>query len=225
MLLNQVTYVFSLVEKNFPTQDQNLKTGTYLDSIIFLEQKLTRTLSLYVNVWAPANANSNSNLPVKVWIYGGGQQGGGIQNPLFNGCSLAAHDTLLVSINYRLGPLGYLTIDDAGIGGNFAIQDLILGLEWVQSHIAAFGGDPVSFGLPYPDLEADANYISNRKRLSCLVNPPERRTFLSSVPYRRRHHSSMQPFGNQVLVHNSPLRKLRTLSGHHTQANSIVPQM
>jgi len=105
-----------------------------------------------VNVWAPANAHSNSNLPVKVWIYGGGQQGGGIQNPLFNGCSLAAHDTLLVSINYRLGPLGYLTVDDAGIGGNFAIQDLILGLEWVQSHIAAFGGDPVSIGLPYPHL-------------------------------------------------------------------------
>jgi hypothetical protein len=120
-----------------------------------------------VNVWAPANANSNSNLPVKVWIYGGGQQGGGIQNPIFNGCSLAAHDTLLVSINYRLGPLGYLTVDDAGIGGNFAIQDLILGLEWVQSHIAAFGGDPVSFGLLYPELEADANYISTEK--GCLV--------------------------------------------------------
>jgi hypothetical protein len=67
---------------------------------------------------------------------------------------------------YRLGPLGYLTIDDAGIGGNFAIQDLILGLEWVQSHIVAFGGDPVSFGLPYPGLEADANYISTEK--GCL---------------------------------------------------------
>jgi hypothetical protein len=116
-----------------------------------------------VNVWAPADANSNSNLPVKVWIYGGGQQGGGIQNPLFNGCSLAAHDTLLVSINYRLGPLGYLTIADAGIGGNFGIQDLILGLEWVQSHIAAFGGDPVSFRLPYPDLGLNANYFSTEK--------------------------------------------------------------
>jgi carboxylesterase type B len=104
--------------------------------------------SLYVNVWAPANATSSSNLPVKVWIYGGGQQGGGIQNPLYDGCNLAAHDTLLVSINYRLGPLGYLTLDAAGIGGNFGTQDLILGLEWLQSHISAFGGDPVSFSRP-----------------------------------------------------------------------------
>ncbi|KAE9367547.1 alpha/beta-hydrolase [Stipitochalara longipes BDJ] len=97
---------------------------------------------LYLNVWAPAGATSSSNLPVKVWIYGGGQQGGGIANPLFNGCNLAAHNTLLVSINYRLGPLGYLTLDEAGIGGNFATQDLLLGLAWVQSHISAFGGNP-----------------------------------------------------------------------------------
>lgn len=98
---------------------------------------------MYLDVWVPENATSTSGLPVKVWIYGGGQQGGGIQNPMYDGCNLAAHDTLLVSISYRLGPIGYLTLDSAGIGGNFGIQDLVLGLEWVQSNIAAFGGDPV----------------------------------------------------------------------------------
>ncbi len=106
-------------------------------------RELTRDQSLYLDVWAPPNATSTSNLPVKVWIYGGGQQGGGIQNPLYDGCNLAAHDTLLVSINYRLGPLGYLALPSAGITGNFGIQDLILGLEWVQLHISAFGGNPV----------------------------------------------------------------------------------
>jgi carboxylesterase type B len=99
---------------------------------------------LYLDVWAPANATSKSNLPVEVFIYGGGEQAGGIQDALYDGCNLAAHDTLLVSINYRLGPLGYLTLDTAGIAGNYGIQDLILGLEWVQQNIAAFGGNHVS---------------------------------------------------------------------------------
>jgi len=72
---------------------------------------------------------------------------------MYDGCNLAAHDTLLVAISYRLGPIGYLTLDGAGISGNFGIQDLVLGLEWVQSNIAAFGGDPVSFSESVLDLE------------------------------------------------------------------------
>jgi len=103
-----------------------------------------RILSLYLNVWVAPNATSTSNLPVKVWIHGGGDQGGAIQDPLFDGCNLAGHGTILVSISYRLGPLGFLTLATAGIAGNFGVQDIILGLEWVQSHIAAFGGNPVS---------------------------------------------------------------------------------
>ncbi|KAN0116667.1 alpha/beta-hydrolase [Hyaloscypha variabilis] len=103
---------------------------------------MTSFLSLYLDIWVPPNANSTSNLPVKVWIYGGGEQGGGIQNPLYDGCNLAAHGTLVVSISYRVGPLGFLTLASAGIAGNFGVQDLLLGLEWVQSHIASFGGNP-----------------------------------------------------------------------------------
>jgi carboxylesterase type B len=119
---------------------------------------MTSDLSLYLNVWVPPNATSTSNLPVKVWIYGGGEQGGGTQNPLYDGCSLAAHETLVVSIAYRVGTLGFLTLASAGIAGNFGIQDLVLGLEWVQSHIAAFGGNPVSFPtLFYYPLETILN--------------------------------------------------------------------
>jgi len=109
-----------------------------------LRTKLMRILSLYLNVWVAPNATSTSNIPVKVWIHGGGDQGGAIQDPLFDGCNLAGHGTILVSISYRLGPLGFLTLATAGIAGNFGVQDIILGLEWVQSHIAAFGGNPVS---------------------------------------------------------------------------------
>ena len=112
--------------------------------------KITSRLSLYLDIWVPPNANSTSNLPVKVWIYGAGEQGGGIQNPLYDGCNLAAYGTLVVSISYRVGPLGFLTLASSGIAGNFGVQDLLLGLEWVQSHIPAFGGNPVSFPTVFP---------------------------------------------------------------------------
>lgn len=110
----------------------------------FLETGTTSEDCLFIDVWVPPNAKKSSNLPVKVFIYGGGEQAGGIQDALYDGCNLAAHDTLLVSINYRLGPIGYMTLESAGIAGNFGIQDLVLGLEWVQTNIAAFGGNPVS---------------------------------------------------------------------------------
>lgn len=68
---------------------------------------------------------------------------GGIEYPLYDGCNLAEKDQIVVSLNYRLGPLGFLKLDGAGYNGNQGIQDLILGFEWVQQSISAFGGDPV----------------------------------------------------------------------------------
>jgi carboxylesterase type B len=111
---------------------------------------LTSNRSLYLDVWVPSSATSISNLPVKVWIHGGGEQGGGTQNPIYDSCNLAAHDTLVVSISYQIGPLGFLTLASAGIDGNFGIQDILLGLEWVQSYITALEGNPVCFSTPFP---------------------------------------------------------------------------
>ncbi|KAK6344260.1 hypothetical protein TWF696_007902 [Orbilia brochopaga] len=97
---------------------------------------------LYLNVWVPSSANSGSTeLPVKVWIHGGANTGGSIENPLYNGCDLAGAGAIVVNIAYRLGPLGFLALETAGITGNFGIQDILLGLQWVQDNIAAFGGD------------------------------------------------------------------------------------
>jgi len=116
-------------------------------------------LSLYLDIWVPPNATHWSSLPVKVWIYGGSNVAGGISDALYDGCSLAQDGTLLVSINYRLGPLGFMALKSAGIGGNFGIQDILLGLRWIQSNIAAFGGDPVSFTSPQiPSKNFDIRY-------------------------------------------------------------------
>ncbi|KAI1106948.1 alpha/beta-hydrolase [Jackrogersella minutella] len=96
---------------------------------------------LFVDVWAPASATPTSQLPVKVWLYGGSNEGGGVSDPTYNGCFSAA-DSIVVSVNYRLGPLGYLALEDLGLTGNYGLQDQLLALRWVQDNIAAFGGDP-----------------------------------------------------------------------------------
>ncbi len=94
---------------------------------------------LSVNVWSPVGA---SGRPVMVFIYGGAFVDGASAIPIYDGAYLAAlHDTVVVTLNYRLGALGFL----AGIGGltgNYGILDQQLALRWVQDNIAAFGGDP-----------------------------------------------------------------------------------
>lgn len=98
-------------------------------------------LSLFLNIFTPHNATLESSLPVKAWIHGGGNSADGITNPLYNGCA-TADDAIVVTINYRLGPLGYLALEQAGLEGNYGIQDQLLALQWIQDNIAAFGGDP-----------------------------------------------------------------------------------
>lgn len=109
----------------------------------FLEPQPWSEDCLFLNVWAPKNATCGSKLPVKVWVYGGSNTAGGISDSLYDGCNSAV-DSIVVSINYRLGPLGFLALEDAGLSGNYAVQDLIMGLRWVQENIEAFGGDRVS---------------------------------------------------------------------------------
>lgn len=57
--------------------------------------------SLFINVWAPANTTTDSSLPVKVWLYGGANEAGGISNPTYDGC-FANENTIQVSISYRV---------------------------------------------------------------------------------------------------------------------------
>lgn len=81
-----------------------------------------------MDVWTPSEATKDSKLPVKVWVYGGSNAEGGISDPIYNGCTIADEGAILVSINYRLGPIGFLGLDSAGIYGNQGIQDILLAL-------------------------------------------------------------------------------------------------
>lgn len=91
---------------------------------------------------APRDATARSALPVKIFAYGGGNHAGAINYPLFDSCNLAHDDAVVVSFNYRVGMLGFLTLASAGIGGNMAIQDYLAALRWTKDNIGAFGGDP-----------------------------------------------------------------------------------
>lgn len=94
-----------------------------------------------MNVWVPANASTDTaSLPVKVWLYGGANAAGGISNPTYDGCT-ASDSVIQVSINYRVGPLGFMYSKSLDLAGNQGIQDQLLGLRWVKENIAAFGGN------------------------------------------------------------------------------------
>ncbi len=101
---------------------------------------------LFLNVWTPS-LQANSKLPVMVWIHGGGLVFGSGGVAGYNGTPLAQRGTVLVSINYRMGPLGFfshpaLNNEQAGNTKNFGLLDQIEALKWVQKSISAFGGNP-----------------------------------------------------------------------------------
>jgi para-nitrobenzyl esterase len=100
---------------------------------------------LYLNVWTPAA--DTARRPVLVWIHGGGFTIGSGTLPVYDGSHLARRgDVVVVTINYRLGALGWLALPELAERGdvvlNAGLRDQVAALEWVRSHIHAFGGDP-----------------------------------------------------------------------------------
>ena len=100
---------------------------------------------LFLNIWTPEGAR---NTPVMVWIHGGSLTGGASSETMYDGAALAKRGIVVVSINYRLGALGYLALPELSaesadhISGNYGLLDQIEALRWVKRNIAAFGGDP-----------------------------------------------------------------------------------
>ena len=99
---------------------------------------------LYLNVWSPAKAEAAA---VMVWFHGGAHTGGMSHDRIFDGENLAREGVVLVSVNYRLGPLGFLAHpqlaaeSSRNAAGNYGLLDKIAALNWVNENIAQFGGD------------------------------------------------------------------------------------
>ncbi|MEZ5383341.1 MAG: carboxylesterase/lipase family protein [Microthrixaceae bacterium] len=123
------------------------QNASMMDAITGTEPEVHGEDCLYLNVWTPS-VDDHGARPVMVWIHGGGFQIGSGSSPIYDGDSFARDGVVFVSLNYRLGELGFMELggidpDYAGSGNN-GLRDQIAALQWVQDNIAAFGGDPAN---------------------------------------------------------------------------------
>ena len=100
---------------------------------------------LSLNVWASSDTEPGAGKPVLVWLHGGAYILGSSAQPLYHGGALASGgDAVIVTVNYRLGALGFLDLSAYGdaFATNLGLRDVIFALQWVRDNIAGFGGDP-----------------------------------------------------------------------------------
>lgn len=101
---------------------------------------------LFLNIWKPEGAKEGDKLPVLFYIHGGGYIGGCGHEKHFDDPVWAKKGIIGVTINYRLGPMGFITLpelkEEAGHTGNYGLYDQLCALHWVRDNISAFGGDP-----------------------------------------------------------------------------------
>ncbi|OTF82084.1 hypothetical protein BLA29_013077, partial [Euroglyphus maynei] len=109
----------------------------------FVEDKIHESEDcLFLDIYKPIT-NKQKPMPVMVWIYGGAFQIGTIYQSLTDASFLASYgEVIVVSINYRVGPYGFLYGGNNNAPGNLGFHDQLLGLKWVQENIENFGGDP-----------------------------------------------------------------------------------
>ena len=107
---------------------------------------------LYLNLWSP-NLRPDAQLPVMVWLHGGSNRVGSGSESGYDGSVLASHGVIVVTINYRLGVMGFFAHPELTVeshhhsSGNYGLLDQIAALKWVQQNIAAFGGDGANVTL------------------------------------------------------------------------------
>uniref|UniRef100_A0A182QUJ4 Carboxylic ester hydrolase n=1 Tax=Anopheles farauti TaxID=69004 RepID=A0A182QUJ4_9DIPT len=121
---------------------------------------------LYLNVFSP-QLQPKTSLPVMVWIHGGGFYTGTGDSALYDPKYLVQQGAVVVCINYRLGPLGFLSLPSVGIEGNMGLKDQRMSLRWVHENVAHFGGDPSNvtiFGESAGGASVQLHYLSEASR-------------------------------------------------------------
>ncbi|WP_266365757.1 carboxylesterase/lipase family protein [Tellurirhabdus rosea] len=135
---------------------------------------------LYLNVWTAARPVSAKSLrPVLVWIYGGGFSSGGSAVPIYDGEAMARKGVVFVSLNYRVGPFGFLAHpalsaeSGRNVSGNYGLLDQIAALQWVKQNIAQLGGDPGQVTI--------AGQSAGSTSVNCLVASPLARNLFNKA--------------------------------------------
>ncbi|MDR2911504.1 MAG: carboxylesterase family protein [Bacteroidales bacterium] len=124
-------------------------SGSFYDKEFYAQSPHVKNEDcLYLNVWTPATGKTDAKLPVAMWIHGGAYRNGFGHEHEFDGVYWAQKGVILVTINYRLGVLGFLAHPELtaenpnGVSGNYGILDQIAALKWIKANISQFGGDP-----------------------------------------------------------------------------------
>lgn len=130
----------------FYNEEENLKKIFYYNEFRKGETYTYSEDCLFLNVWTPADATPESRLPVIVYIHGGGFTGGCGHEKHFDDPVWAQKGVVAVTLNYRLGPMGFLCLPEltaeAGHCGNYGLFDQLCAIKWVHDNISSFGGDP-----------------------------------------------------------------------------------
>jgi para-nitrobenzyl esterase len=149
---------------------------------------------LSLNVFTPSTSGRR---PVLVWIHGGGFSSGSGGQAWYTGTRLALEaDAVVVTLNYRLGALGFLAVD--GVPPNLGLADQLAALEWVRDNIAAFGGDPAEVTLGGQSAGAQSTLaLWSSPRTKNLV----KRIALQSAPLGLRPSTGDEANRNALLLH------------------------
>ncbi|KAL7858335.1 hypothetical protein AOLI_G00184370 [Acnodon oligacanthus] len=124
-------------------QDKQVLADLFANFTLRVELPEMSEDCLYLNIYTPANPGVDANLPVMVWIHGGGLSMGSAS--IYDGSVLSAYqNVVVVLIQYRLGLLGFFSTGDEHAPGNYGLLDQVAALHWVQQNIHSFGGDPGS---------------------------------------------------------------------------------
>ena len=135
----------------FYNEEENVKKYFYYNEFRKGETYTYSEDCLFLNVFTPEDVKPGDNLPVLVYIHGGGFTGGCGHEKHFDGPNWPTKGVIGVTINYRLGPLGFACLpelkQEAGYTGNYGLYDQLTAISWVRDNIASFGGDPRNITL------------------------------------------------------------------------------
>jgi len=174
---------------------------------------------LYLNVWTPAL--DGKRRPVMVWIHGGAFTIGSASQALYDGSVLARRgDVVLVTINYRLGPLGFIRLADVTNGripstGSEGMLDQVAALEWVRDNIAEFGGDPGNVTI----FGESAGGMSVG---TLLAMPAARGLFHKAIPQSGACHIGV-PVARANRTAERVLSRLRVQAGDAAALHALTP--
>ncbi len=131
--------------RSFYNEEENEKKMFYYNEFRKGETYVYDEDCLFLNIFTPDSAKEGDKLPVLIYIHGGGFTGGCGHEKHFDGPVWPAHGVIGVTLNYRLGPMGFVCLpqlkEEAGYTGNYGLYDQLTAIKWVRDNIAAFGGD------------------------------------------------------------------------------------